>query len=278
MDLMKWYREHLKATIIFAVFLLLISVITASYINRGNNSWLGRQAERLIVFVQEPLTYAGDGVASTLKGIFQHRRIMAENEMLKEENSKLRQEVINQTLSQEELAELKRLSQLMHYESPSYGFNYVAATVIAMDSSRWDRVFTINEGYKKGINKDDIVINSDGLVGRIFELGPDWAKVISIIDENNKVSFQVFRDSGLLGIVKGDGKGSLSGYMLDAEVSVIEGDVLITSGMELYPQGIPIGKINRVKSDEDALLETIDVEPAVNFSAIKKVAVIVKSN
>ncbi len=274
--LMKWYKEHLKVTIIFAVLLLLISITTASYINRGNNSWLGRKAERLIVFVQEPLNYAGDGVASTVRGVLQHKKIMAENEMLKEENAKLKQEIIKQSLLQEELAELKRLSLLLHYESPSYGFDHVAATVVAMDSSRWDRVFTINEGSKKGIRKDDIVINSEGLVGRIFELGSDWAKVISIIDENNKVSFQVFRDSNLLGIVKGDGKGGLSGYMLDAEVSIIEGDVLITSGMELYPQGIPIGKIKQVKGDDDALLEIISVEPAVNFSAIKKVAVIIK--
>lgn len=271
---MKWYREHLRLTLLIVGLLLLLSITTASYINYGNNSWIGRQAERAAAFLQEPLTFAGDGIASTFRGIFQYKKVLAENEMLKEENAKLRQEVIKQALSQEELTELRQLSLVMNYESPSYDLPHVTATVIAMDGSRWYRIFTINEGSDKGIKKDDIVINADGLVGRILELGPDWAKVISIIDENNSVSFQVFRDPNLLGIVTGDGKGKLTGYMLDAEAPVTEGDILITSGMELYPQGIPIGRISEVHRDKDALLQTVSVEPAANFSSMKKVAVI----
>ena len=63
--------------------------------------------------------------------------------------------------------------------------------------------------------------------------------------------------------------------MLDEDASVIEGDVLITSGMELYPQGIPVGKIGKVTWDNDALLRTVAVEPAVNFTNIQKVTVII---
>jgi cell shape-determining protein MreC len=30
--------------------------------------------------------------------------------------------------------------------------------------------------------------------------------------------------------------------MIDPEAAVIEGDVLVTSGMGMYPEGIPIGR------------------------------------
>ena len=85
-----------------------------------------------------------------------------------------------------------------------------------------------------GLQKDAVVLNGDGLIGKIYEVGPGWSKVISVIDENNHVSFRANRDLNLLGILSGDGKGGLTGYMLDPEASIIEGDVLITSGIDVY--------------------------------------------
>lgn len=49
----------------------------------------------------------------------------------------------------------------------------------------------------------------------------------------------------------------------------------MTSGMELYPQGIPIGKISKITWDNDALLRTVEIESAVNFNNIQKVTVII---
>jgi rod shape-determining protein MreC len=147
--------------------------------------------------------------------------------------------------------------------------------VIATDGSLWYNIFTINVGTSQGVHKNAVVINGDGLIGIVLDVGPDWSKVISIVDEYNNVSFQAYRDLGLLGILSGDGTGALTGYMLDAEAPIIEGDVLISSGLELYPRGIPIGKVSQVTWDKDALLRTILVEPAVNFSNIQKVAVII---
>ena len=162
----------------------------------------------------------------------------------------------------------------MNYIDPAENYSHVTAKVIAMDGSGWYRTFTINAGSDQGVKRNAVVINRDGLVGRILDVGPDWAKVISVIDESNNVSFQVFRDLNLLGILSGDGKGKISGYMLDENASITEGDALVTSGMELYPQGIPIGKISRITWDNDALLRTVEIEPAVNFNNIQKVTVI----
>ena len=272
---MKWYKEHWRLTAISLVLLALITLTLLSFVNQGSSSWLGKRLESAAAFVQEPATAGGNGAAETIRGLFQFRSILEENQELKEENAKLEKEIIELTLSQQELEELKQLSSSLNYISPTGNRKHVTATVIGIDSSQWYNIFTINEGTEKGIEKDSIVINADGLVGRILEVGPNWSKVISIVDENNDVSFRVFRDLGLLGILSGDGQGGLSGYMLDAEASVIKGDMLITSGMELYPQGIPIGRITAVKTDKNALLQRIVVEPAVNFTNIQKVTVVI---
>jgi rod shape-determining protein MreC len=54
-----------------------------------------------------------------------------------------------------------------------------------------------------------VVINGDGLIGRVLDVGSNWAKVISVIDESNSVSFKVFRDLKLLGILNETAKAVL---------------------------------------------------------------------
>ena len=165
---------------------------------------------------------------------------------------------------------------MLSYTSVQNSQSYVTGDVIAMDSSNWFNIFTINVGTDQGVKKDAMVINGDGLVGRVYEAGSDWAKVISIIDETNNVSFQVFRDSSesYLGVLTGDGMGGLKGYMLDSDASVIEGDTVVTSGIGIYPSGIVIGKISEVVVNTDSLLKEINLETSVDFKNVQKVMVL----
>lgn len=272
---MRWCREHFRLTISGIVILLLISLTVASYVSQGSNSWLGIQLGRISVFLQEPVSEAGGGFSTTIRGVFQLKKLISEREALEEENAELRKELIEKSLSKHELVELRNLVEAMNYIDPSVNYTHVTAKVVAMDGSNWYRIFSINAGSNQGVKKDAVVINGDGLIGRILDVGPDYAKVISVVDENNDVSFQVFRDLNLLGLLSGDGKGKITGYLLDESASVTEGDMLVTSGMEIYPQGIPIGKISRITWDSDALLQTVEIEPAVDFTNIQMVTVII---
>ncbi|GAB1477007.1 rod shape-determining protein MreC [Bacillota bacterium] len=272
---MRWYREHVRVVIAGVILLLLLSLTVASYVNEGSNSWLGIQLGRASVFLQEPVSDAERGIASALKGIFQFKKVLADNKALAEENAKLRSELMELALSNHDLAELRRLTEAMNYINPSAKYTHVTAKVIAMDGSSWYRIFTINAGTGQGVSKNAVVINGDGLVGRVLDAGPDWAKVITLIDEKSNVSFQIFRDLDLIGIMTGDGSGKITGYMLDESASVIEGDTLVTSGMEIYPQGIPVGRISRVTWNTDGLLHTVEIEPAVDFTNIQMVTVII---
>jgi len=273
---MNWLREHKTFTVIMSIFLVLVIIITISYRNIGSSTALGRSIERVITLVQGPLSGAGNGIKSGVTGILKFRSILAENEKLKDQIADLNREIIQIRLSQAELEELRTLSNALGYENVAPHYNYVTADVVAMDGSNWFNLFTINAGSEAGIEKDSVVINGDGLIGRVLESGPGWAKVVSVIDEQNSVSFKVFRDLELLGILSGDGKGSLKGYMIDPKAAVIEGDILITSGMGMYPEGIPIGKVTQVQWNNDTLLKTVSIEPSAYFKNLQKVTVLVK--
>jgi rod shape-determining protein MreC len=251
-------------------------IVVISYSNIGNSTVLGRGVQRVAALVQGPFSSAGNGVKTGITGIFQFRNTLKENKELKDQIAELNREIIQIRLTEAELEELRNLSNILGYENAASNYSFVTADVIAMDGSNWFNIFTVNVGTKDGIYKDAVVMNGDGLIGRVLEVGADWAKVISVIDESNSVSFKVFRDMQLLGILSGDGKGSLQGYMIDPEAAVIEGDVLITSGMGMYPEGIPIGKVKKVEWNNDTLLKTVTIEPSAYFKNLQKVTVLVK--
>ncbi len=272
----RWLRENGGTAVLITVALILTILLVASFLHMGNSSSAGRFLISAITSVQEPISNATAGISDGFKNLLTFRSIARENQQLKDELAQLKQEMVRQQFSDQELEELRRLSAALNYESVQNSTSYVTGDVIAMDTSNWFNIFTINVGTEKGVRIDAVVINGDGLVGRVYEAGEGWAKVISVIDETNSVSFRIFRGSNesYLGILTGNGRGRLEGYMLDSEASVIEGDTVVTSGIGIYPFGITVGRISEVVVNTDSLLKEVIVDPAVDFKNIQKVMVI----
>lgn len=272
---MKWYKQHFRILVGGIIVLVILIMTVASYIHDGSNSWIGRNIGRISALIQEPLAKSEKSIVTTFKGVFRYKDLLKEKEALEKENEELKWKLIQQAISEFQLRELESLTVALDYLDPSEKYEYLAGAVIAMDGSGWYRIFTVNVGSDKGVKKNSIVINGDGLVGRVIDTGPGWSKVISIIDENNSVSFQIFRDMSLLGILKGGGNGKIEGYMLDETAAVVEGDLVITSGIGIYPQGIPIGTISGITRGSGGLLYKVEIEPAVDFNSIQNLGVVI---
>jgi len=271
---MKWIKAHKLLVGIICTILVLCFIILLSFLNRGSNSPIGRQIEGVTSVIQRPFASAAFGIRD---GIFRFRHTLAEIEELREENARLRQEINKINLTARDTQELQALANIFNYNITDYDFRAVAANIISLDGTNWFNVFTIDKGFNQGVRRNAVVMNGDGLIGTVMEVSSDSAKVISVIDTTNKVSFIVGRDPDMIGILQGDGNGGLSGFMLDNQAGVIEGDDLLTSGIgtdPMYPRGIAIGKVISVDYNMDTQLKTITIEPSVNFNYLRKVAVI----
>lgn len=167
-------------------------------------------------------------------------------------------------------------------ESTSY--NLLSAQVTGKEPGNWFNRFTIDKGMKDGVEKGDTVIQAvevdgeivqEGVVGRIIDVGDNWAKVISIIDESNNISFKVIRTQDG-GILSGNIDGNLSGYLFDSKADIMKGDKLFSSGLGgIYVDDLYIGEITNVIKEDEDLAKKIEVEPAVDFKKIYKVFVII---
>ena len=274
-------RKTLKnksAMIVTIVAIILIIVIASTSTQRQNmttgEKWIGNILNPINSVVNAGSNIMNQGFYT----LFNFSKIAEENDILKQEIEVLEKEVIETRLHRDELEELRGLKFALNYIEEDEDFQPIAANISAKSSSNWFDVFTIDVGEKHGISPNSIVLASNGLVGRVFDVGGNWAKVISVIDSNSSVSFQVLRNRSYQGIISGSITNELQGYLFDPTAEVVVGDKLITSGLGMYPEGIMIGEVIEVSKSSDQLLKTVTVEPAVNFQRLNKVLVIIPSS
>ena len=272
---MKWIRKHTGASTIIAVFAALLILVLVSHQTFGESNILGRAAGHAIGAVQAPFARAARFLNERFSVYLLSNELVRENERLREQLEALRRELNDSRLSDADLADLEKLSEALNYADLEDDTERVTADVIGLDKSSGFNIFTINAGSADGVSSDSVVIDGDGLIGRVMTVSDNAAKVISIVDETNKVGFHVFRNLEWLGMLYGDGEGKLTGYMLDETAAVREGDRLITSAIGgFYPAGLTIGKVTSVEWNHDSPLKTVHVEPAAYFKSIRKVTVL----
>lgn len=269
----KWLAEHRLFTILSSIILALLLIIIVSFVTAGGSTVIGRGIQSGVSYIQRPLSGFTNTVKQELGGIFKYRQIQKENKKLKEELEKLEKENRQLQIAGNELKELRSLSKSFDFRPFSGNGKAVAARVISIDNSNPYVVFTVDAGTEKNIKKDDIVVDGNGLIGRVQEAGKGYSKIVSIISNKNSISFSAQRKSSITGVLKGDGHGKLTGYVMNQNMSILKGDKLITSGIGIYPQGILIGTVKTIDYDEDRQLKVVTVEPTVNFSALQKVAI-----
>ena len=202
---------------------------------------------------------------------------------LKSENKKLREQVDALTTEnnylQEERYEFERLQELYKLDQNYADYKKVGAHVIASSGSNWFSTFTIDKGSNDGIKVDMNVLAGSGLAGIVTEVGPDYAQVRSIIDDESNVSGMTLSTSDLC-MVSGDLKLMSDGRIRfeklpnnDHKIEV--GEQVVTSHISSkYLQGLFIGYISEIEVDSNNLTRSGYITPAVDFSNIQEVLVI----
>ncbi len=202
---------------------------------------------------------------------------------IRSENKKLQTKVDELTeknsMLQQEKYELERLRELFELDQKYGDYKKVGARVTANDSGNWFSSFVIDKGSKDGIAIDMNVIASGGLVGIVTEVGPNWARVRSIIDDASNVSALILSTSDKC-IVNGDltlmQEGKIQFEQLANNDNKIEvGEQVVTSHISSkYLPGLLIGVISDIKVDSNNLTRSGYVTPTVDFQHLQEVLVI----
>ncbi len=261
--------------------LLILSVVCIllmglSLITDKVNGPLRFVANYTIVPMQNGINTVGTWMSDLTKNLDTLKELQAENDSLKAEINDLTMKINLLEQDKEELTRLRELYKLDQYYSD---YKMVGARVTANDSGNWFRSFVIDKGKKDGIKIDMNVMAEGGLVGIVTEVGTNWARVRSIIDDASNVSALVLSTSDTC-IVNGDltlmQDGKIRFEQLpNNETEIKVGEPIVTSHISnKYLQGILIGYINEIHEDANNLTRSGYIVPAVDFQHLQEVLVI----
>ena len=233
--------------------------------------------DKAILRVSAPLQTAVSWIVEGVGGLWDDYVYLVdvedENDELRSENDKLRARLAAALRSSADLKMLERLVELRDKQDA----DTVGARVIASSVNPFFR--TVRLRLDRG--QDEVspgmpVVNSDGLVGRVFHAFGGYSDVLLLTDPKSSVEVYLPR-TGSRGVLKGLGRDNSYACeigRLSRDNQVQEGDLVVTSGLGSFPAGVPVGRIVALSGSEAELFQRVEVEPLVKFSDLKAVLVI----
>ena len=201
--------------------------------------------------------------------------IKAENEKLKKENAKLRQDLVSYYDTLTENARLWKFYDLKK-ENPEYSL--VPSMVLRRDANDDFYSFTLDKGSISGISVNDPVVSENGLVGWVSEVDSHTCKVVTILSPQTSVGAIDNRttDTGVIsGSSKYCDKNLTTMQKLTTKHKIEVGDIITTTGVSgLYPKGLVVGEVTEICYDNYNTSFYAVVKPYDNIKTIRELAVI----
>ena len=232
-----------------------------------------------VATVATPFQWCADRIAGAAKGFVAY---FTEFDDLRQENAELRKqlaEIQDQILRAEQNAEENAfLRDYLNLPETHTDFSLTDAQIIGRGSGNSANVYTLNRGSLHGVTVGMPVITAEGLVGSVSEVGINWCRVTSILEINASAGAFVER-SGAIGLCEGTyelrelGLCRLAYLSEGADVAI--GDRILTSGYgSVYPQGLVIGTVTEIRSDDYARQKIALICPAVDFERLSRVMIV----
>jgi rod shape-determining protein MreC len=278
-------RSGMVRRLVLAVLVVgALALLTVSF--RSPTSGVLHDAQGVAATGLRPFQVAAQRVARPFRDAYGYFSGLAD---AKAENETLRRELRKaNALASANLATAQRageLQKLMHFEEGTrYPNDYrsVNTTVIAYPTSAFAQQVTIAAGSTSGIRVNTPVITGDGLIGRVTNVSPHTALVTLLTDPDSNVPARdVVR--GVNGLIRHGQGNTLVLDRVSKEKKIKVGDLVVTQGTvdrrypDIYPYGIPIGRVITVGTSDIASFLTVQVAPLARFDSLDAVAALVST-
>ncbi len=176
--------------------------------------------------------------------------------------------------------QLEKMKEELNIDYTLSDYEYLNATVVSRNVGYWYNTITIDKGSYNGVEKDMVVINAKGLIGRVIRVTTfsSDVRLITTSDTNNKISVHLTNgDYDLYGLINNydydDNYLEVEGISNTKDVNV--GDFVYTSGLGgVFPSGILIGSVTEISTDSYDLAKIIKVTPSADFTDINYVSIL----
>jgi rod shape-determining protein MreC len=227
--------------------------------------------------IQAALTGFTRGLTSVVGAVADLDRLRQENDQLRAANQALTEandQLQTVRTQDDQLAALLKVQSTLQHVT-------VAATVVGRGITSTERVMTIDRGTQAGLAVGDSVLGQGGaLVGQIYDIGPDYSRVLLVSDSRMTVTGMT-QSTRATGEVVGQLGSTLAMLDISATATVVPDDLVVTAGIDLgngfrspFPKGLLIGRIVDLHTDPNAVVQSAVLEPAADLDALEYVLVI----
>jgi len=275
---------RLVVAVLVAASLLTITVDYREQ-DKGPLAAGGRAALAAIAPLQQAVSKVTHPVGNFVSTLVHLPEIRRENDQLRNEVENLRSQIAVIGSNSARLHELENLLQVQKSLGPST--DTVAAQVISSGVSNLEWSVEIGAGSDDGIQESDAVVVGDAagarLVGHVVTVSPSASSVQLIIDPESYVAGRL-DTAQATGLVQGDGEDDMRMRLLPSTTEVTAGDEVTTAGFGIrgvghsqYPPNVLVGTVSRVLKSDVATEKFVTVRPAVDFSALDIVLVVLSN-
>lgn len=134
----------------------------------------------------------------------------------------------------------------------------------------------LERGAKQGIKKDMAVMSPEGIAGVVVSVSDNYAKVMSLLHRNSKVSVMLKKDN-IAGSAEWDGVDAAYLLLKNIPKSTVvkTGDTVLTSNYSAkFPSHLMVGTIAAIVPDKSSNFYILKVKTATNFYNIQYAFVI----
>ena len=163
--------------------------------------------------------------------------------------------------------------EISKYKDISNIKDCINASIIYRHPIYWYDKVTINKGKKDNIKEKEMVVNKDGVVG-IIEKVSNNTSIVKLITGMDNITVKIDNSYGILSTydkIKNELVVSEITKDIDNSKDV---NVLTTGFTNTFKEGIIIGKVKRIESDENGISKNAFIEPIVDYNSLKYVCVI----
>lgn len=259
MDILFRYFIIRRRFIIFC-FLFFLSFINFLKSNQRQNyifsTWFKKNENRIL----------------TLRNnIFSFITAKKDNELLVEEISKLRQELVHYNYLLKDKSDRDENLYLTEYK-----FKYIPARVIKNTNKANFNYFIIDRGFEEGIKPNMGVVNRNGIVGIIDRVYDRYSIGLSLYNKNVIIDSKIKSNNSFGSIYwEGNNNRFLSMEGISAHLELKNNDSVFTNGYSfIFPRDILIGVLRKAELRVNTTFYSIEVEPTVDFYNLNSVYII----
>lgn len=268
-----------KYVLIIIIILIIILLVIFSFTLKRDRKLNKVEAffKDGLTYTEKIITYPFNYIKNVVGDYKELKNIKKDNDILETSTSRI------ESIESENIElrrQLEALKEELNIDYALSDYEYLNATVISRNIGYWYNKITIDKGSYNGVEKDMVVINSSGLIGRVINTTTFTADVrlITTSDTNNKISVHISNGSTNL-------YGLINGYDYDNNVLELEGisnthdvnigDYVYTSGLGgIFPSGILIGSVTEITTDSYDLAKIIKVKPSSDFNNLNYVSIL----